>query len=221
MKVLISFLGSTLDNHGRGQGRWGVWRPSVALAMQENIHFDRYFILYQPVCKNLLDAVVSDIRTCSPDTEVIPEELPFRDPWDFEEVYSRLYDFSRKKNFASEDHDYFIHITTGTHVAQICLFLLNESHHLPGKLIQTQPTGRNSARGSFTVIDLDLSRYDLLAKRFAVERRNDLDFLREPSVCLFLNFCHSGRKILTRLIPFIVMIDTISHVEIYRISQNS
>lgn len=38
--------------------------------------------------------------------------------------------------------------------------------------------GRNCARGSFTVIDLDLSRYDLLAQRFAVERDNDLDFLK-------------------------------------------
>ena len=28
--------------------------------------------------------------------------------------------------------DYLVHITTGTHVAQICLFLLTESRHIPG-----------------------------------------------------------------------------------------
>ncbi len=178
MNILISLLGSTLDNHGRGHGRWGVWRPSVALAMQEDMHFDRYHLLYQPNCAELLEVVAADIRSCSPDTEVIPEEIDFRDPWDFEEVYAKLYDFSRGRNFSAEDNNYYIHITTGTHVAQICLFLLNESHHLPGKLIQTQPTGRNCARGGFSVIDLDLSRYDLLAKRFAVERRNDLEFLK-------------------------------------------
>ena len=178
MNILISLLGSTLDNHGRGEGRWGVWRPSVALAMQEELHFDRYYLLYQPDFRALCRRVEEDIRTCSPDTEVIAEAIAFRDPWDFGEVYSKLYDFSREKNFSAEEHDYYIHITTGTHVAQICLFLLNESHHLPGKLIQTQPTRRNCARGSFTVIDLDLSRYDLLAQRFAVERDNDLDFLK-------------------------------------------
>ena len=200
MNILISLLGSTLDNHGRGEGRWGVWRPSVALAMQEELHFDRYYLLYQPDFRALCRRVEEDIRTCSPDTEVIAEAIAFRDPWDFGEVYSKLYDFSREKNFSAEEHDYYIHITTGTHVAQICLFLLNESHHLPGKLIQTQPTRRNCARGSFTVIDLDLSRYDLLAQRFAVERDNDLDFLK------------SG--IATRNARFNGLIDTIERVAI-------
>lgn len=200
MNILISLLGSTLDNHGRGEGRWGVWRPSVALAMQEELHFDRYYLLYQPDFRALCRRVEEDIRTCSPDTEVIAEAIAFRDPWDFGEVYSKLYDFSREKNFSAEEHDYYIHITTGTHVAQICLFLLNESHHLPGKLIQTQPTRRNCARGSFTVIDLDLSRYDLLAQRFAVERDNDLDFLK------------SG--IATRNVRFNGLIETIERVAI-------
>lgn len=108
--------------------------------MQEELHFDRYYLLYQPDFRALCRRVEEDIRTCSPDTEVIAEAIAFRDPWDFGEVYSKLYDFSREKNFSAEEHDYYIHITTGTHVAQICLFLLNESHHLPGKLIQTQPT---------------------------------------------------------------------------------
>ena len=62
MKILISLLGSTLDAHGRGQGRWGVWRPSVALAMQEDLHFDRYHLVYQPEFARLKDEVAADIR---------------------------------------------------------------------------------------------------------------------------------------------------------------
>ncbi len=200
MNILISLLGSTLDNHGRGEGRWAAWRPSVALAMQENLHFDRYYLLYQPAFKALQETVAADIRSCSPETEVIAEELPLADPWDFEEVYAKLYDFSRAGNFTADEHQYYIHITTGTHVAQICLFLLNESNHLPGKLIQTLPTKRNSARGSYAIIDLDLSKYDLLAQRFAVERRNDLDFLK------------SG--IATRNSQFNALIETIERVAI-------
>ncbi len=200
MNVLISLLGSTLDNHGRGEGRWNVWRPSVALALQEDLHFDCYYLLYQPVFRKLFEVVRADILSCSPDTELVGVEIDFADPWDFEEVYAKLYDFSRSHDFNPEENDCFIHITTGTHVAQICLFLLTESRHLPGKLVQTQPSRRNPARGSCTVIDLDLSRYDLIAKRFASERRSGLEFLK------------SG--IATRNARFNALIETIERVAI-------
>ncbi|MBQ9337413.1 MAG: RNA repair transcriptional activator RtcR [Lentisphaeria bacterium] len=201
MDILISFLGTTLDAHGgRGQSRWNTWRPSVALAMQDDLHFDQYYIIYQPDFMGLFGKVSEDILACSPDTEIIPVEIPFADPWDFEEVYSKLYDFSRKYDFAAEDHNYYIHITTGTHVAQICLFLLNESHHLPGKLIQTQPTKHGNAKGKYNLIDLDLSRYDLIAQRFAEEKIRDVAFLK------------SG--IATRNRKFNRLIDTIERVAV-------
>lgn len=177
--IIYSFLGTTLDAHRKGEGRWSFWRPSVSLALQEDLHFDEYHIWYQKRFQSLFDSIANDITSCSPDTSIIPELMELADPWDFEEVYAKLYDFSRTQKFVPEENNYYIHITTGTHVAQICLFLLNESHHLPGRLIQTQPThGSNPAQGKYTVIDLDLSRYDLLAKRFAVERQNDLAFLK-------------------------------------------
>ena len=178
MNIVISLLGTTLDQRGARQGlnRWNAWRPSVALAMQEDLIFDQYYLIYPPDFERLKDKVTEDIKVISPSTKVIAEPVKMDDPWDFEEVYSKLYDFSRRHDFSGENNQYYIHITTGTHVAQICLFLLNESHHLPGKLIQTHPgTG---PEGSYSIIDLNLSRYDLLAKRFAVERENDLDFLK-------------------------------------------
>lgn len=200
MNVLISLLGTTLDAYGHGAARWNVWRPSVALALQDDLQFDRYYLIYQPEFLTLCNRVVEDIRTCSPETEIIPVEIPFSNPWDFEEVYAKLYDFSLKHNFAVQDHHFYIHITTGTHVAQICLFLLNESHHLPGILIQTQPRKRNAAKGAYNLIDLDLSRYDMLAKRFAEEKTNDVAFLK------------SG--IATRNAEFNKLIDTIERVAI-------
>ncbi|MCQ2380041.1 MAG: RNA repair transcriptional activator RtcR [Victivallaceae bacterium] len=179
MNILVSLLGCKLDAHGRGVGRWGIWRPSVALAMHKDIHFDRYHLIYQPEFERLMKEVTEDIKTASPNTEVIPEEVPFRDPWDFEEVYSRLYDFCIRKDFSTDgDRKYYIHITTGSHVAQICLFLLNESHHLPGVLVQTQPDRTGGAKGTYSLIDLDLSRYDLLAKRFEAKSINDQEFLK-------------------------------------------
>jgi hypothetical protein len=95
------------------------------------------------------------------------------DPWDFEEVYAVLHDFARSYPFDPEREDYLVHITTGTHVAQICLFLLTESRHLPARLLQTSPPVARRAGhardvvGTWRAIDLDLSRYDRLATRFA------------------------------------------------------
>ena len=99
--------------------------------------------------------------------------IDFADPWDFEEVYGKLLDFARAYPFDPEAEDYLVHITTGTHVAQICLFLLTEARYLPGKLLQTQPAAAapaRSAAGTWSAIDLDLSRYDSIATRFAAPR---------------------------------------------------
>ena len=181
MNIVISFLGTTLDaKWGTGEERWNNWRPSVALAMQPDLHFGQYHLLYQKPFVELLDTVVADIKTVSPDTKVVPERIDLSNPWDFEEVYAKLYDFSKKTTFAPGRNNYFIHLATGTHVAQICLYLLTESRHLPGKLIQTGPAAEDGdkARGICTVIDLDLSRYDMIAKRFAIQRSNDLAFLK-------------------------------------------
>ena len=181
---IISLLGTTLDAHGpRGKDRWNAWRPNVALAMQDTLHFDEFHLLHQSQFEALAQTVRRDILTASPDTDVSLETMDFDDPWDFEEVYGKLYDYALSRRFDREERDWYVHITTGSHVAQICLFLLNESHHLPGKLVQTSPSGRGSQRtcgprGTYRVIDLELSRYDALARRFATERRDDITSLK-------------------------------------------
>src|SRR5262249_46525526 len=69
---------------------------------------------------------------------------------------------------------------TGTHVVQICLFLLTESRDIPGRLIQTSPPRRrrDGGPGTCTIIDLDLSKYDRLASRFHPAQREGLSFLK-------------------------------------------
>ena len=178
--VVLGILGSTLDV-GKTAARWEKWRPSVALCQHQDLLVDRFELLYDPRFQSLFDVVAADIRHVSPDTEVRPVELPLSDPWDFQQVYGRLHDFARKYPFRPEEEDYLVHITTGTHVAQICLFLLTESRHLPGRLLQTSPS-RGAAgaapEGRYTIIDLDLSKYDALASRAAVERREGESFLK-------------------------------------------
>ena len=82
--------------------------------------------------------------------------------------------------FDPESEDYLVHITTGTHVVQICLFLLTESRHIPGAPAADARRRRSAASepGRFAIIDLDLSKYDRLASRFARDERDERSLLK-------------------------------------------
>jgi transcriptional regulatory protein RtcR len=177
--VAIGLLGSVLDS-APPHLRWEKWRPSVALCQHEDLLIDRFDLLHDRKFARLAAAVRQDIESVSPETAVQLTELTVKNPWDFEEVYGALLDFARGYLFDPERHDYLVHITTGTHVAQICLFLLTESRLIPAKLIQTAPPKRDRRNdpGSFHVIDLDLSKYDRLAMRFQKEKSEGLSFLK-------------------------------------------
>jgi len=177
-QIVLGILGSQLDS-GLDELRWKQWRPSVGICQHEDLVVDRFELLIEPRQQALGELVARDIRSVSPETEVRLHAFALADPWDFEEVFARLHEFARGYPFRTEDEDYLIHITTGTHVAQICLFLLAESRHLPGRLLQTSPPPRSEmGAGRYRIIDLDLSKYDALATRFAQEQQEDLTFLK-------------------------------------------
>lgn len=178
--VVIGFLGSTLDAAKVGPSRWSKWRPSVSLAMHEDLRVDRFILIHGAMHSRLADQVAADIGTVSPETSVEPRLMEFRDPWDFEEVYGKLLDFARGFAFDTDAEDYLIQITTGTHVAQICLFLLTEARFLPGRLLQVQPPrgAPTGSPGRWGAIDLDLSRYDSIATRFAAASSESTSFLK-------------------------------------------
>ena len=177
--VIISLIGSTLDS-GDGPKRWNHWRPTVSLCQQDDLLVGRFELLHGRRDVRLVDLVREDMRSVSPETEVRTHEVEFEDPWDFDEVFGALHDFARAYPFDPEQEDYLVHITTGTHVAQICLFLLTESRHFPARLIQTSPPKRmrSSNPGMFSIIDLDFSKYDRLAARFARERKEAASILK-------------------------------------------
>jgi transcriptional regulatory protein RtcR len=175
--VVIGLLGTTLDM-GKHPDRWQNWRPSVSLCRQPDLIVRRFELLHGKRDSSLAKTVRADIRTVSPETEVRQHEMEFGDPWDFEEVYETLFKFSRQYPFDTESEDYLIHITTGTHVAQICLFLLTESRYMPGRLVQCSPERDRSSPGTIKVIDLDLSKYDRIASRFRQEQREAISYLK-------------------------------------------
>ncbi|HEY8568871.1 RNA repair transcriptional activator RtcR [Microbulbifer sp.] len=177
--VAISILGTTLDRRGRGDKRWDKWRPNISMCQHDDLLIDRLELLFDNHSQGLADQVTEDIARVSPETEVVHHRVNFQDPWDFESVYSLLLDFARGYRFTPSSENYLIHITTGTHVAQICLYLLTEAGYLPGQLLQTSPAKRDSnLPGQYQIINLDLSKYDQIASRFQKEHQEGTAYLK-------------------------------------------
>ena len=201
-QVVIGLLGSVLDS-GFHEERWKRWRPTISLCKHADLPIDRFELIYDPKFNDTAGAVMADIPRVSAATEVRGTPQSLRDPWDFEEVYAALHEFARGYEFKPDKEDYLVHITTGSHVQQICLFLLTESRHFPARLVQTSPADnkRRGPDGKFAIIDLDLSKYDRLAARFGKEQKEARSFLK------------SG--IATRSKQFNQLIEQIEHVAIH------
>lgn len=183
-RVAISILGTTLDAGGR-EDRWKRWRPTVSLCLQPGLFIDRVELIRDKHSEGLAKQIVGDIEQVAPATEVRQHVMAMRDHWDFSEVYTNLRDFARGYPFDTDREDYLVNITTGTHVAQICWFLLTEARFIPARLLQLSPPPRRRSpddpvdiAGSHSIIDLDLSRYDAIATRFAAERDEATSFLK-------------------------------------------
>ncbi len=177
--VMIGLPGTRLDN-GQGPLRWEKWRPTVALGQHEDLRIDRFELLHLPKHQELAEHLQDDLRLVSPETEVRLHAVHYGDPWDFEGVYEALHTFARAYPFDTDHEDYLVHITTGTHVAQICMFLLTEARFFPARLLQASPPERSQhvGPGDYRIIDLDLSRYDRLASRFAQDTQEARSFLK-------------------------------------------
>jgi transcriptional regulatory protein RtcR len=175
--VMIGILGTRLDHAGLGKKRLERWRPSVGLLMHENLPVDEFVLIHHADEQQLALLTLGDMAIFSPRTRLTTYQVNYADPWDFEQVYSQLHEFTRSYSFDPEQNNYYVHITTGTHVAQICLYLLTEANYIPAKLVQTSPS-KDGIQGSYHIIDLDLSRYDQIASRFAKEAQDGITYLK-------------------------------------------
>jgi len=175
--VVLGFLGTVLDL-GKSADRWRAWRPSVAICRQPDLIVHRFELLHSRKDTTLAKIVKADMESVSPETEVRLHTVEFDDAWDFEQVYEVLFEFVRGYRFDEAEEEYLVHITTGTHVAQICLYLLTEARWIPGRLLQGSPAKDRSGPGEIRIIDLDLSRYDRIASRFRQEAAEGVSFLK-------------------------------------------
>lgn len=177
--VVFGFLGTRLDG-GHDEARFERWRPTVALAAHDTLALDRLELFVTDAAHlALAERVAADVRLQRPLAEVNIHVLPgVTDPWDFPQMYGALHDFAGKYAFAEGDR-HFVHLTTGTHVAQICLFLLTQARYFPARLVETFSHGADIAwQGRLELIDLDLAQYDQLAQRFRSESADSQELLK-------------------------------------------
>lgn len=177
--TVFGFVGPESDG-GTGPERWDRWRPSVSVVAHDDFPVARFHLLHEPRFEELGSTLEADIAKISPTTRVTRHRVDLQDPWDFAEVYGALFDLLRGFALDPDRFPLFAHTTTATHTIQICWFLLTESRHLPGRLLQTypDPAAPDSFRGRYRTIDLRLDRYRALSRRFAVRVVEDTELLR-------------------------------------------
>lgn len=176
--VVLSLVDPIWDSLDGG-GKASKWKPTLCLCSQPDFPVSRIELLAQESYADLARDVVERIRKASPDTEVNLTIRPFADIWDFEEVYGLLHDWISELTFDLDTESYFAHMSTGTHVMRICLYLLAEARFLPGRMVQSFPLkGFDHPDGGHRIIDLELARYDRIAKRFAQRMDTGRSFLK-------------------------------------------
>lgn len=181
-KRVYSILGTTLDvvskRKGKYERRWEKWRPTISIGQRpDDLLIDELVILCSENDLSLAEDIQTDFQDISPSSDVRIETLGFESPWDLETSYIELKDFIDGEKLSSRDDNYF-HITTGSHIQQIVVFLLTESRIFPGKLLQTAPPSSSETAPKHQIIDLDLSKYDELARRFNDETLQATEFLK-------------------------------------------
>jgi transcriptional regulatory protein RtcR len=196
--VVVGLVGTVLDMRGKGAKRWDQWRPSISVVQQPDFPVDRFELLFDRANSRYAHRTAEDIVFASPNTEVVLKQIDVKDSWDFEDMYGALLDYCLQSSFEPEKESYHLHITTGTHVAQICWFLLCEANYIPAKLLQSSPAPSEGPQGRVQFIDLDLSKYDKLSSRFEHQASDNIQFLK------------SGIE--TKNEKFNAMIDQIEHV---------
>lgn len=180
--VIYSILGTTLDvvskRRGKFEKRWDRWRPTVSIVQRSDVvDASELVILCCESDQALADEVKADVLSVKPACRVRIEHMTFADPWDLGTTYVELLDFIKGEKLGQRKNAYF-HITTGSHIQQIVAFLLSEARVFPGRLLQTAPPRGNDEQPGHHIIDLDLSKYDVIANRFKVDTTVAADFLK-------------------------------------------
>jgi len=139
------------------------WRPSLLIFEFKDFPVHCYHLLYNSHYKDeeeIVHSIKAEIARLSKNTEVVLHPLEITDPFNFQEVYTKLYRFcdEMKPKFYPELENYYFTIGTNTHVWQISVFLAVYTNLFPGKILQTWGPNpdENKTEAGYSPVDLDL-----------------------------------------------------------------
>ena len=181
--VIVSILGTRKDVENSENHNWS---PSVSLVLhKDKFLVDEYHLVYNKGFRELAEAVQGRIESESVTTNVVLDEIPLSDPWDFDEVCLKFFDYVKRPCFHRDNTEYLVHINTGTNVERICLFWLVYANYIKAKLIQTAPSegfGRShsaDAKGLLKIIDMRRTGNTVLASRINDLSLEGITFLKD------------------------------------------
>jgi transcriptional regulatory protein RtcR len=167
--TLIGFLGTEKDARGSLKPR-----PTLFLCQQKGLQIKTLELLYQPEHYQLAKELAQDVGIEDIDVNLHPLNYDVDKAWDFETVYEQLYAFAQSYKPPSKGQC-FVHIGTGTHVAQICLFLLVKTGFISAKLVQAV-----TRKDTYSIIDInDLSRYKGISALFEDKQKQNENLLKD------------------------------------------
>ena len=181
--VILSILGTRKD---LGNPTNHDWSPSVSLVLHKDAFLvDEYHLIFNRGFKALAEEVQARIEKESVTTNVILDELPLDDPWDFDEVSKKFFDYVKRPCFHRDNTEYLVHINTGTNVERIVLFWLVYANYIKAKLIQSAPTegfGKTKsadAKGLIKILDIGHAGNTILASRINQLSLEGITFLKD------------------------------------------
>ena len=171
-----------------------IWRPSTAfaLAMKEDNErggtIDEYHLFYQPDHKNYGKTqsmgagwIKDAIERLSVGTRVSLEAIDIGGGHDFVNVYAQLRDFFKKHQNLFKDRQktrYFVNVTSGTLVVQMCLFLLIQERLVPAEVVQVYRDVRDTKegyKGKCNIANIVLTSEEYAHSRIHEEQEQELD----------------------------------------------
>lgn len=181
--TIVSILGTRKDIEDAANNNWS---PSVSLVLhKDKFKVDEYHLIYNKGFRRLAEEVQDRIEKESVATNVILDEIPLDDPWDFDEVCLKFFDYVKRPCFHRDNTEYLVHINTGTNVERICLFWLVYANYIKAKLIQSAPSegfGKShsaDAKGLLKIIDMGRTGNTVLASRINNLSLEGITFLKD------------------------------------------
>ncbi len=181
--IILSILGTRKD---LGNPENHNWSPSVSLVLHDDkFTVDEYHLVYNKGFKALAEEVQARIEKESVTTNVILDEIALDDPWNFDEVSLKFFEYVKRPCFHRDNTEYLVHINTGTNVERICLFWLVYANYLRAKLIQSAPSegfGKShsdNAKGLLKIIDLGHTGNTVLANQINNLSLEGITFLKD------------------------------------------